>query len=332
MMGISGVARIVPLLLLVVTPCARAATRLDESIIGMFPRDVTEIGYADLGEARQFRWFPQFEAQLVPVSLYGFEQFLEAAQMRQASPIEQVAWARVSPQRSNSESSGSEGAQLAGIATGHFDIKAIQSFLESRNISAVQEDGGEVYASETASGTSDVYFTIIDSETIAFGPLESLNAILETHNGEVESLLANESMLNLIGQANGHGTFWGVLDSDGAGLAFQQLVPEAAKFPGAHELIAKMKQILIILQAPGDFELDIQGVSASPSDAIVLSQLLEVGFLYQQYQSNQSNPDLAEILTGASIAPSGDQVEVSIRLTDDQMLSLIEHNTFSSSM
>jgi hypothetical protein len=64
----------------------------------------------------------------------------------------------------------------------------------------------------------------------------------------------------------------------------------------------------------------------------VLSQLLEVGFLYQQYQSNQSNPDLAEILTGASIALSGDQVEVSIRLTDDQMLSLIEHNTFSSSM
>ncbi|MGC1186548.1 MAG: hypothetical protein WA871_04065 [Candidatus Acidiferrales bacterium] len=333
LMKIRGTIWIVALLLLLGAPCVRAATPLDWSIIGMFPKSVTEFGYADLNQARQFPWFPQFEAQLVPVSLYGFEQFLESAQMQETSPIDQVAWARVSPQSSNSESSGGGGSsELVGIATGNFDLKAIQSFLDSRNIPAVQEDGEAVYASQMDSGASDTYFTMIDSGTIAFGPLESLKQILKTHKGEQENLLASETMMNLIGQANGQGTFWGVLDSDGAAAAIQRLVPEAAQFSGAHELIGKMKQVLVILRAPGDFELDFQGTSESPDDAILLAQLLQAGLLYQQYRSSQSNPDLAQILEGASIAPSGDQVEISLRLTDDQMLGLIERNTFSFSM
>ena len=67
----------------------------DSSILGMFPKNVSEFGYADLSAARELPWFPQFEAQVVPVSLYGFEQFLEAAQMQQSPVIEGVAWARI---------------------------------------------------------------------------------------------------------------------------------------------------------------------------------------------------------------------------------------------
>src|SRR5712664_3467568 len=97
------------LLGLAICPALRANTPLDSSIISMFPKDVKELKYADLSGSRQFAWFPQFQAQLVPNDVLGLEQLLEATQGAQPEgvqpdgdqppeqhpSIEQVAWAQV---------------------------------------------------------------------------------------------------------------------------------------------------------------------------------------------------------------------------------------------
>ena len=63
---------IIPVLLLLLGPAMRARA-LDSSVIGFFPKDVTEFAYADLATARTFPWFAQFESQVVPVSFHNFE-------------------------------------------------------------------------------------------------------------------------------------------------------------------------------------------------------------------------------------------------------------------
>lgn len=329
---VAGLACVILFFLLAVTPCLHADT-LDSSIIGMFPKDVSEIGYADLQQARQFPWFPQFEAQLVPVSLFGFEQFLETAQMRQTPSIDIVAWARVAPAPgSNPQRSTGEGGQIVAVALGQFDTGTIQSFLDSRKVPSVQVGSYTLYASETGVGTSDIFFTLVDGRTIAFGPLEPLKRVLGIREGEEESLLENEKMMALIDQANGDGVFWGVLGSGQAGRAIDKLVPEATTFPQSRDLIGKMHELLIIVRAPSDIEIDFQATSESSNDAMLLSQLLQVGVLYRRYESGKSNPELAAILDGLRVSANGDRLELSLSLTDDQVLSLIEHNTFSLSM
>src|ERR1700720_3719816 len=97
------------LLGLAICPALHANTPLDSSIISMFPKDVRELKYADLSGSRQFAWFPQFQAQVVPNEVLGFEKFLENSQVQEPPSIEQVAWARVSLPGST---------QLVAIATG----------------------------------------------------------------------------------------------------------------------------------------------------------------------------------------------------------------------
>jgi hypothetical protein len=322
---------ILPILLMVVAPGLHATSSLDSSVIGMFPKDVSEFGYADLKDARQFSWFAQFESQLVPVSLYSFDQFLEAAQMKQTSSIDQIAWGRVSPHSTDATGAVTGGGQLVAVAGGDFDLDAIKTFLTSGKVQAVQVDGNAIYPSGTGSGQSDIFFALLDDQTIAFGPFDSLKRILEIRNGGEESLLANATMTDLIDEANGEGIFWGVLGSGGAGPAFQQLIPEASAFPQAKELFGKMNEVLVTLKVSSDFELDFQGATASSDDAVLLSQLLQAGLLYRQYEVMQTNPDLAKILGGISVASNGVRLSLSISLTDDQVLSLIEHNTFSPS-
>ena len=57
-----------------------------------------------------------------------------------------------------------------------------------------------------------------------------------------------------------------------------------------------------------------------------------MGLLYKQYQAKQDNPDMAQLLTQASVTPSGDRIVVRMTLTDDQMASLIRRNTFALKM
>jgi hypothetical protein len=319
---------ILPLLFLAVAPVLHAGS-LDSSIIGMFPKDVTEFGFADLKEARGFSWYPQLEAQLVPVSLYSFEQFLAAAQMRQTPSIDQVAWGRVSGASGASTNRSAGGGQLVAVAVGHFDGDALQYFLSSRKVPSVQAGEYTMYASGAGSGAADVFFAVVDSETIAFGPREPLERVLGVRGGGEENLLESERMIALIDQANGDGIFWGVLDSAQAGRAIAQLIPEAASFPQSRDLIGKMKELLVTVKASSGMEIDFQASSASPSDALLLSQLLQAGLLYRRYRSSQDDSGLSQILDGVRVAYNGSLLEMSLALTDDQMLSLIEHNTFT---
>ena len=65
--------------------------------------------------------------------------------------------------------------------------------------------------------------------------------------------------------------------------------------------------------------------------ANTMAQLLQAGLLYKRYQS-KDNPDMADMLDKARVLPSGDRVILNLTLTDEQMASLIKHNTFALKM
>jgi hypothetical protein len=63
-----------------------------------------------------------------------------------------------------------------------------------------------------------------------------------------------------------------------------------------------------------------------------MAQLIQAGFLYKRYQAGKDNPELAQLLDQARVSPTGDRVVLTMALSDDQMTSLIRHNTFSLKM
>ena len=316
------------LMLLALSPTSHAGS-VDFTVVGMFPKDAGEFGFADLSQARQFSWFPQFESQIVPVALYGFEQFLETAEMVQASPIDSVAWSRVTAKKSDSDSPSTGGGQLVAVAIGSFDPDTIRSFLDVRGAHALQIERYKLYGAGTGSGSDDMFFSILDSSTIVFGPLEPLKRILRIRAGQEDSLLHNEKMLNRIASANGEGIFWGVLDSAQAGGIIERFVPDAANFRQSRDLIAKLKDLVITIKGSTDVEVDFGLTSGSPSDAVVISELLQAGLLLRRYQTNsETNPELGPLLDAVRIAANGNLLDIARDLTPDQLTSLIEHNAF----
>jgi hypothetical protein len=319
---------IIPALLLLLAPVIRAAG-LDSSIIGIFPKDVAELAYADLATARTYPWFAQFESQVVPVAFHNFEQLVGSPQLGMNSHIDQVAWGLVAPANGPDKNILS-GARLAGVAVGQFDSQNAQEFLKSQKVNTFQVGDYTLYASGSGSGSSDIYFAFLDSSTIAFGPIDSLRRLIGVREGDEENLLENEAMLSLIGQANGNSIFWGVLNANATRGAIQRLVPEAARFPQSELLIGKMKALLISVQDTNDnIAASFQAVAAAPQDALILSQLLQAGVLMREYQTQSNNSRLGALLGSLQISANGNLLDVSCDLTGDQLIALIESNTFA---
>jgi hypothetical protein len=277
--------------------------------------------------------------QVVPNDVLGLEQLLEAAHGEQPAAeqregeqrdeeqpperlpsIDQVAWARV-------PISGS--AQVVAVGVGQFDVEGIKMFLDSHGASSIPAGSSEIYAAQPDLGMPEGYFTLIDNRTVAVGPLEGLKRILEIRAQKQANLLGNTNLMNLITQVNGQALFWSVLDSAEAQTAVKRFVPEMMKFPQANDVVMKLKQLSISLKATDNMQFDMRVDSASARDAIVLSQLLEASMLSQRYQSAKDNPDLAKDLDGMVITPSGNQLDVRLTVTDDQMRGLADQNTFS---
>jgi len=315
---------------------AQAGT-LSSDVIGMFPKDVGEFGYADLKKARTLKWFPQLQQQVLPERFRQFEKFLVSTGNDPNSQVDEIAWA-LAPEgmTAKAEGTGSSsvptGEQMVGIAIGNFNQDSTAAYFKKQKLPTSTFHGYTLYAFGTGTGATDLFFVFIDASTAAYGHKSILEKMISVRFGDEDGLLRNDKFFSLINEANSGSSVWLVTNPAYTRLAIQQLAPEVQQFPEAAKLVARMQNSIINIDAGSSLEAKVQTICGSTEDANTLGQLLQAGFLYKRYQAQKDNPDLAELLDQVRITPGGDRVTLRMSLSDDQMTSLIKRNTFAFKM
>ena len=315
---------------------AQAGT-LGANVIGMFPKDVGEFGYADLKKARTLKWFPQLQEQVLPERFRQFEKFLASTGNDPNSQVDEIAWALVAEGlTAKTEGTGSDavpnGEQMVGIALGNFNQDSTASYFKKQKLPTTTFHGYTFYAFGTGTGATDLFFVFIDSSTAAYGHRSILEKMISVRFGDEDGLIRNDKFFSLVNEANTGSAVWLVTNPAYTRLAMQQLAPEIQQFPEAAKLVMRMQNSIINIEAGSDLDAKVQAICGSTDDANTLGQLLQAGFLYKRYQAQKDNPDLAALLDQVRIVPGGDRVTLHMSLSDDQMTSLIKHNTFSFKM
>lgn len=319
------------------TPKPAHAGRLGTDIIALFPKEVGEFAYADLKKARSLKWFPQLQEQMIPERFRQFEKFLASAGVDPNSQVDELAWGLVAEGvTAKNEGAGSSavptGEEVVGVALGNYTPGSTEAYFKQQKLPTFKARGYTLYAFGTGSGPNDLFFLFLDSNTAAFGHRALLEKMVEVRFGGEEGLLRNDKLFPLINEANGSGVVWAVLNPAYTRLAMQQLAPEVEQFPEAAKLVSRMQNMIISVDASGSVDGKIQAVCGSTEDANTLGQLLQAGFLYKRYQAQKDNPDLAELLDQTRISPAGDRVTLRMSLSDAQITSLIQKNTFAFKM
>jgi hypothetical protein len=325
------------LVMVLAVPKSAQAGTLGADVIGMFPKDVGEFGYADLKKARTLKWFPQLQEQVLPERFRQFEKFLASTGNDPNSQVDEIAWALVAEGLSSkTEGAGSDavpnGEQMVGIALGNFNQDSTAAYFKKQKLPTTSFHGYTFYAFGTGTGTTDLFFVFIDSSTAAYGHRSILEKMIGVRFGDEDGLMRNDKFFSLINEANTGSSVWLVTNPAYTRLAMQQLAPEIQQFPEAAKLVMRMQNSIINIEAGSDLDAKVQAICGSTDDANTLGQLLQAGFLYKRYQAQKDNPDLAALLDQVRITPGGDRVTLHMSLSDDQMTSLIKHNTFSFKM
>ena len=318
-------------------PKPAKAGRLGADIIALFPKEVGEFAYADLKKARTLKWFPQLQEQMLPDRFRQFEKFLASAGVDPNSQVDELAWGLVAEGTSTAANGAAAsdvptGEEIVGVALGTYNPNSTEAYFKQQKLPTFKARGYTLYAFGTGSGASDLFFFFLDSSTAAFGHRAVLEKMIEVRFGGEEGLIRNETLFPLINEANGAGVVWAVLNPAYTRLAMQQLAPEVQQFPEAAKLVARMRNMVINVDASSGLDGTFQAVCGSTEDANTLGQLLQAGFLYKKYQTQKDNPDLAQLLDQAKVTPAGDRVTLRMSLSDDQMTSLIRKNTFALKM
>jgi hypothetical protein len=318
-------------------PGPAQAGSIGADLIALFPKDIGEFGYADLKTARTLKWYPQLKEQVLPARFREFEKFLAATGNDPNTAVDEIAWALI-PEglTAKTEGTGSDavptGDQVVGIALGTFNPGSADAYFKKQKLPTSKARDYTLYAFGADAGPTDLCFFFIDSNTVAYGQRSVLEKMIEVRFGAEEGLLSNDKFFPLINEANGNGVLWLVTNPAYTRLAVQQLAPEIEQFPEAAKLVRRMQNGIINVDATSGLDAKIQAVCGTTEDANTLGQLIQAGFLYKRYQAQKENPDLAQLLDQVQVTPAGDRLVLRMSLSDDQMTSLIKHNTFALKM
>lgn len=307
-------------------PSRAAAGTLGTDVIGLFPKDVSELAYADLKEARQHSWFPQLQQQMLPANYRQFEQFLRSAGVDPDTQVDEIAWGATS-------ANAQHPYEIAGVALGSFSPDSTEARFASEKIPSIEVHGYKLWAFGSGAGPNDIFFFFLDSNTAAFGQRDILQRLINVRFGGAESLLSNSDLFPLITAANANGgVVWAVLDKTNTQLALHQLLPQASQFPQASAILDRIHNMEIQVQASDGVDAKFQAICSSSDDANQLAAMLQGGIVMRRYQVQQSDPVLADTLSNVIVSPSGNSLNVEMPVTSEQLNAMIRSRTFAFPM
>lgn len=326
-------------------PVARASS-FSSRLLGYFPKEIEEFGYADLKTARQAPWFAQFQSQILPPQFRQFTQFLSGAGIDPSSQINEIAWGAVNSSSAHSESSATAaasggdspqqpqilGEQVVGIAVGNFNPDLTDQYYAKQQMPRISVRGYTIYAFGAGVSPTEMCFFFFDPGTAAFGHRALLEKMIGVSFGDEESILANSTLFPLVNEVNGDSTMWAAFDQSYTRLGISQFLPEAAQFPGADALLSRVKSMTVKVDADHGLDAQVTPICGSTGDALTLAQLLQAGLLFKRYQQAESNPDMAKLIDATSVSADGDHLRIHTQIPDDLLRALLERGAFSLRM
>jgi hypothetical protein len=324
----SFIVGVIVFLVSVCNPVARAGSLTTEAV-SIFPANTTEFGFTDLQQARALSWFPALRSQVLPAQLWQFEQFLASPGMDPDSHVEGVAWGVVSSaaQQAPPSQGASAGGEMFVVALGQFSPESTDAYFRSTKLTVVKVRDYPLYP-VSGSGSGDLFFSFMNSTVAVLGGRKELERVIGIRYGEEQSLLSNAELAPLIAEANGRSIVWGILNASSAQAEMEKIAPVVNAFPQSQALLSELRAFTLEIDADAAIRSRFEAVCASSGDADTFATLLRADQQYQRSAAGNTNQDMSGLLEQATVASSGDRLDVTLDLTDDQVAGLFQHNGF----
>jgi hypothetical protein len=303
----------------ILNPHFANASGLDASVVEMFPKEVAALSYLDLKAARQQPWFAVAEQSLLPMRFRKLEFLLSNAGLNVETQVDTLAWGTVPATKIAA-------AGFVGVAAGHFSPGTVEDYFSQHNLTVDDEQGEHLL--NIGGNTSDLDLVFLDPETAAFGQHAALAQLLAVRSQGNESFAHNPALTALVKDARQDSLTWSVWNKDYARAALQQLLPPEAQIPQATVLLNRIQSLEFDVTDQDVLSARSEIVCSSPTEAAMLSALLQAAIAYRKHEATQSGSQPSDIFDGIRINAYSTRVEIEIPIGPNQLDSAIRSGDF----
>jgi hypothetical protein len=206
---------------------------------------------------------------------------------------------------------GSSMMELEGLVVGHFTAKGISDRASAAGVSPSTVGGLPAFCLGAESASNCM--VVIQNSLGAFGPQESLSAMLEAREGQSPGLGTNERFAKLVNGAQAQAPIWGVAVGEAVGDFFRAWLPAQG---GLQMDWARAFQAVDALTYTVDtadrVRLDVKMDCNSSESAQSTRQVFEGLKMFQQMAWQNMNPNKPNPFQSVEI--SQDDRRVSLRM------------------
>jgi hypothetical protein len=293
---------------LVVIPRKGAAQDFVTTAMSGLPTETMRVEYSSPSKLRKIPNYQSLRGKFLGPRLQDLESSLDQIGVSEDNIDElMIGW-----------KPGDKVMDLYGYAFGHFDPKDIANHAAAQNLTPTPISGQTAYC--LTAGVSGTCIVILDKSLGAFGPLSSLTAVLDAHDGKRPNLGSDLNFSNLISDVNKDAPIWGiaiggaVADWFGGWLSTQNNL----KLDWG-QVFLKVNSLIYTIDAADNVNLDMKLNCATAADAASLRTVLDGLKMAQQLSWGTQNPGHPNPYTAMNVDVNDKQIGLKISMAYSEL-------------
>lgn len=213
---------------------------------------------------------------------------------------------------------GDKEMDLYGYASGRFNKAQVASRAAAENLTPTPISGQQAYC--LTAGVSGTCIVILDNTLGAFGPLTSLSALLDAHQGQAPGVSSDSRFTSLMGDVNKDAPIWGialggaVADWFGGWLSSQN----AVKLDWG-QVFGKVDSLIYTIDAADKVNLDLKLNCQTAEDANTLRSVLDGLKVAQQLSWANQNPGHPNPYTSMNVDVHDRQIGLQVAMAYSEL-------------
>ncbi len=287
---------------------------LNSSARSVVPSDLQQLISVDYRTLRDSPTAMQLKQQIMGAqdNLKQFEAALKGIGIDPEKDIDTLTFASFRTRK---------GAKNVGVAAGPFNMKLVlkkmklQSYKPSkyRMASIYPMDGGMV-------------MSFLDDSTLLFGEITAVKVALDTRDGEILNLDANQTMADMMSSVDASAV-WSILDQEGTQNMMRSALGDAARIADYDTVKKRLLGSHYAMSFSSGVNFDLTVVTSDSVTAGTLSSLFKAGILYKKMSATPAEKVAVENTTVDSDGPN---VQMHFKANDQQFQALMHSDLFAA--
>lgn len=288
------------------------AAALGTAARNVIPSDVQQIIAVDYRRMAQSPTAQALHDRVLPENLKQFETALKGVGIVPDRDIDQLAFASF---RADNQ------LRFVGIAQGQFSVKRIVARLRQRKVKPTKFESSFLYPMG-----SGMDMTLLDDNTMLFGPADAVKSALQARDGAIQSLNANTTMTEMM-PAVDSAPVWSVLDSAGTQHMVRSALGDAAKLADYETVKKRLVASRYVMDFANGVNFDLDVITSDRMTAATLSSLMQAGVRFKKLSATGVEKIALESTT---VNSDGQQLKLSFKTDDKKFEALLNSDLFAA--